>query len=662
MKKRFLRIKLPLQAIVISFVAVLCVFCKNSGTEIPVDSFDVQFELPASVELNPGGEWHLTVKNGKAPLATDSFIMESQSGISHICAITGVSSEEFTVRLAQECVTGTYNISLKRDTRKKAYGKTYINIVEDIGFTPDEGTTVYGIVSSAGTGIAGVVVSDGDQVTTTNKEGIYQLKSAQARGNVFISIPGGYEVPSEGVLPQFHYKLRSAANVVERADFTLTKVAGQDNHKVFMLGDMHLANRTNDAKQFTQFTSDLSSYMSSNNGVKMYGITLGDMTWDIYWYDNKFYFPEYLNTVNTQLKGLQIFHTMGNHDNDYKAKNDFDAGTQYRNYIGPAYYSFNIGKVHYVVMDDIDCNGYDGTTSRNYVKNLSADQLDWLEKDLSYVDKSTPLVIAMHAQVFYPTSTNGVFKIDHDATNTQNLFNILKDRKVHFVTGHTHLIFNVTPEAAITGGQQFYEHNSGSVCASWWWSGNLTPDVHVSLDGSPGGYAIWDVTGTDFKWKYKATGWPEDYQFRSYDLNNVSFSLADVPKMPTSNTTIKNSFMRYVNAYPANSNNEVLINIWNWNASWTLSVVDENQNTLTATPVRAYDPLHIAALSVKRFNSSSISSVPNFITSEWGHFFKVKAADADVDLKITVKDEFGNTWTENMQRPKAFSTEAYKTK
>ena len=38
----------------------------------------------------------------------------------------------------------------------------------------------------------------------------------------------------------------------------------------------------------------------------------------------------------------------------------------------------------------------------------------------------------------------------------------------------------------------------------------------------------------------------------------------------------------------------------------------------------------------------------------------VKADDADVDLTITVKDEFGHTWTEEMQRPKAFSTDSYK--
>ncbi len=662
MKGKSSRVNALAKAVLFIFISGACVSCGNGGGETPADSFDVQFELPALIDVAQGGELVFTVKDGKSPRTTDSFILESDKGISRICAIVSASSEKFNVRLANECGTGYYNVAVKRDTRKKTFGKTYINIVEDIGFTPDEGTTVYGIVSSAGKGVADVVVSDGTEVAVTNEEGIYQLKSAKKWGKVFISIPGGYEVPSDGVLPQFHYALKGAPGVVERADFTLTKVTNQDSYKLFLLGDMHLANRTGDLSQFTQFTADLNSYMNSNKGTRMYALTLGDMTWDLYWYSNSYFFPQYLNTVNSQLDDLQIFHTMGNHDYDFQTTSDFDAAAKYVANIAPTYYSFNIGQVHYVVMDDIDCSAYDGTDSRKYSKNLSAEQLDWLAKDLSYVAKTTPVVVAMHAQVFYPTASVNVFKVDHDATGTARLADILKDYKVHFVSGHTHHIFNVTPEAAITGGRDFYEHNSGSVCGSWWWSGNLTPGVHISPDGTPGGYGIWDVSGTDFRWVYKSTGWPENYQFRSYDLNKVSFSLADVPNMPASNTTIRNAYMKYVDAYPANNNNEVLLNIWNWNADWTLSVVDENSNPLTPTPLWAYDPLHIAALSVKRFNNSGISSVPSFVTSSWTHFFKVKAADANVDLTITVKDEFGNTWTENMQRPKAFSIDAYKKK
>lgn len=653
-----------LKYLLLALIAVSQLFaCGGSDDEkTPADNFDVQFTVPGSVDVTEGGECTFAVSGGgKSPLTTDTFILESDAGISYVCPIVNTSSDSFTVRLADGCETGYYKVFVKRDARKKSFGRIYINIVEDIDFKPDAGTTVYGIVSSAGVGVENVVVSDGAEVTVTNEKGIYQLKSAKKWGYVFISVPSGYEVPSVGVLPQFHRALKNSADVVERADFKLEKVDGQDSYKIFMLGDMHLANRTGDLGQFAQFTSDLTDYMTRHKGEKMYALTLGDMTWDLYWYSNSYYFPQYLNTVNSQIKNLQIFHTMGNHDNDFQTRSDYDAAVKYVDQICPTYYSFNIGKVHYVVMDDIDCSSYDGSTSRNYVKSLSAEQLDWLAKDLSHVDKTTPVVVAMHAQVFYPTTSG--FKIDHDPVNTQRLFDILDGYTVRFVTGHTHKLFNVTPDAPIVDGHNFREYNSGSVCASWWWSGNLTPGIHIGTDGTPGGYGIWDVTGTDFQCLYKSTGWPEEYQFRSYDLNNVHFSMADVPLMPSDiSASVKNAYMQYVNAYPQNNDNEVLINIWNWNSDWTLSVVDEKRKTLPYTEVWAYDPLHIAALSVKRFNNAGLKSTPSFITDKFTHFFKVKADDADTDLVITVKDEFGNEWTENMQRPKAFSTDAYRRK
>ena len=653
-----------LKYLLLALIAVSQLFaCGGSDDEkTPADNFDVQFTVPGSVDVTEGGECTFAVSGGgKSPLTTDTFILESDAGISYVCPTVNTTSDSFTVRLADGCETGYYKVFVKRDARKKSFGRIYINIVEDIDFKPDAGTTVYGIVSSAGVGVENVVVSDGAEVTVTNEKGIYQLKSAKKWGYVFISVPSGYEVPSVGVLPQFHRALKNSADVVERADFKLEKVDGQDSYKIFMLGDMHLANRTGELSQVAQFTSDLTDYMTRHKGEKMYALTLGDMTWDLYWYSNSYYFPQYLNTINSQIKNLQIFHTMGNHDNDFQTRSDYDAAVKYVDQICPTYYSFNIGKVHYVVMDDIDCSSYDGTESRNYVKSLSAEQLDWLAKDLSHVAKTTPVVVAMHVQVFYPTTSG--FKIDHDQVNTLRLFDILDGYTVRFVTGHTHKLFNVTPDAPIVDGHNFREYNSGSVCASWWWSGNLTPGIHIGTDGTPGGYGIWDVTGTDFQCLYKSTGWPEEYQFRSYDLNNVHFSMADVPLMPSDiSASVKNAYMQYVNAYPQNNDNEVLINIWNWNSDWTLSVVDENRKTLPYTEVWAYDPLHIAALSVKRFNNAGLESTPSFITDKFTHFFKVKADDADTDLVITVKDEFGNEWTENMQRPKAFSTDAYRRK
>lgn len=627
--------------------------CVKNGTE---GELDVMLNIPESVIVDSGDmELSFRVVGGKAPLATDKFEFTGMSG-TVVCDISSITDRYVYVVLPDGFENGEYEVYVSRGSQRKLLGETsiFINDAES-GVEIDEGTTVYGYVTCDGTGVPGVVVSDGVEVVTTDEKGFYQIASEKKWGYVFISVPSGYEVPSEGILPQFHRYLKSEANVIENANFTLTAVSSQDQFKILMLGDMHLANRTGDLSQFSEFTSEVNDYVNARSGEKIYAITLGDMTWDLYWYSNLYYFPEYLATMNSAISNLQVFHTMGNHDNDFKTYSDFDAAFKYVRDIAPTYYSFNIGKVHFIVLDDIDCDKYDGTNSRNYIKTISNEQLEWLRKDLSYVDKSTPLIVTMHAQVFYPSGSG--FKIDHDQTNTAELFNILDGYKVHFVTGHTHMSFNVVPEESVTGGRDFFEHNAGSICASWWWSGHLTPGVHISPDGTPGGYSIWNINGTDMQWIYKSTGFSEDYQFRSYDLNNVKFSYDDVPNLK--DESVKKDFKKYIDSYPGQSDNAVLINIWNWNPHWKLEVTDEHGASLEYEEVWAYDPLHIAALSVKRFNSN-IDSAPNFITEDFPHFFKVMADSPDTDLTIKVSDEFGHTWVENMERPKAFSTDAYK--
>ena len=97
--------------------------CGDSNTDdAPTDDFDVRFELPATVDVAKGGELTFPVKEGKSPLTTDSFLLEG-GGISYLCPILRTSSESFTVRLADECESGSYTAYLKRDARKKSIGK-----------------------------------------------------------------------------------------------------------------------------------------------------------------------------------------------------------------------------------------------------------------------------------------------------------------------------------------------------------------------------------------------------------------------------------------------------------------------------------------------------------------------------------------------------------
>lgn len=640
--------------------------CSSNDDPDPIEnnvSGPGQFTLPAKINLVSGSELTFAVDKGEVPTLSDYLVLEATDGTKSMSSVTAVTETTFTVRFNKSVTDGTYRVYLKHGDRNIPLGNITITLVEDY-VEPAEGATLYGMVKTTdGKGVAGVVVSDGKEVTVTDADGVYNIESNKDYGYVFISVPSGYEIETDGVLPRIYRITSAARQTPERFDFKLTKIDNQANYKLLVFGDMHLANRnTGDLKQWKEFTADVRNYLAANSGSKIYALTLGDMTWDIYWYSNTYYLSNYLKDVNEQLDGLTIFHTMGNHDNDMKTYSDFDAEAAYRRTIAPPYYSFNIGKVHYVVLDDINCSKYDGSNDRNYYKIVTDAELDWLAKDLSYIDPSTPLVVTAHAPFFRPADAKNFRYDDYEGrvANTNALLDLIKGHNAQLVTGHTHNNYNILPADMPIKGYDVTEHNVAAICASWWWTSHLTPGYHVACDGTPGGYAIWDINGNDMQWIYKGTGKNEDYQFRTYDLNNVSFSLSDVPNMTGASATVTRDFNYYVKAYPENNNNEVLINIWNWNSAWTLTVTTEEGAELTATPVMTYDPLHIAVMSLPRFNTPNLSSTPNFVTELWPHFFKVKCPNATTDLKITVKDEFGHVWTEDMARPKPFDIKAYK--
>lgn len=642
------RIKYYLLLSLVTMMPVGFTACSDSddGPTNPAEqgAFDIDFELPAAITAAKGHDVAFTVVNGKAPLTSDIMLLES-GGLSYQAAITSADTQQFTVALPSGLKSGTYTVIIKRGDRRKNFGQTAITMVDCI-ISPAEGSTVYGFIGTPdGQPVANVLVSDGAEFAATNSEGIYQLQSKKPYGYVFYVLPSGYEAQSDGVLPRIYTTTKLADNLAERIDFTLQPVGSQENYKVLFLGDMHLANRTNDRAQFTDICTDINKYRAAHSGEKIFAITLGDMTWDLYWYSKKYALPEYLKDVNAQFTGIQFFHTMGNHDNDMNGTNNMIAKAPYRNVIAPNFYSFNIGKVHYVVLDDIDCSTYDGTESRNYVQQITNEQIAWLNKDLSYVDKSTPVVVTMHAPVFYPS---GATNVRYDLKNHAELLGALAGYNVHLVTGHTHKNYNITPDNNLGNGN-IYEHNVGAVCSDWWWSGNLTPGCLTSTDGTPAGYQVWDIKGDKFEYIYKVSEQDENVQFRSYDINNVKFTTDGK----------KAGFKKYADAYPGTANNNVLINVWNYNPSWTITVTTEGGQSLAVKAVTAYDPIHIAAQTEKRY---ATSESPSFSTQSFTHFFQVTAPDADTDLVITVKDEFGHVWVENMARPKAFSTAAYSVK
>lgn len=613
--------------------------------------------IPKTVDAVAAGM--VTLKTlGETRLATgDKITLISADGVSSEMFLTA-GNGELIFLVPETMLSGYYRISFSHAGKTYQAGSLLLNILageeKPVPVAAAEGSTVYGLVSCEGKGIPGVAVSDGYEVVVTDEHGIYQLHSDKLWKYVFISLPSGYEAPLQGIIPQFYAHLTEDPSVAERRDFSLNRVAN-DRFTLFLLGDIHMAKRSDDINQFRRFARHLNQSISQAEG-RCYVMTLGDMTWDGYWYSNSFYFPEYLEEVNRWFTGIPFFHTMGNHDNDMNRIGDIEKTRPFTEFIGPSYYSFNLGKVHFIVTDDIDYNdvGTGSALRSNYAHNFASNVMDWLKKDLALVDPSVPVVISAHSPTVAPSGAT-TFKsklTGADAAgeaNTADFVEAVRGHNVHFVAGHSHKVFHYEDKAS----QGYLEHNLGSVCGNWWATGYVETGIQLCPDGAPTGYAVWAFDGTELDHRYQAAGMPEDYVFRAYDMGEVKkvMTMEAVDNEP--------AFKTYYNEFQRFNDNDLLLNIWYWDSSWKIEVTCNGQ-PLGMVREYTYDPLLTWALTMNYYARHASLTSSTIKPSKWPHFFRFRMPAAPADVEIRVTDGYGRVSTETLHHPKPFRMNDYR--
>lgn len=568
-------------------------------------------------------------------------------------SLEGFGASYAAFRIPDGLKAGQYAVSVRRGAAEQLLGYTEIRLSLNYDLIPDrEGASVKGVVFCGLEPLEGVRVSDGVATAVTDENGYYWLRSAKYHGYVFVSFPSGHEpVADNKATPAFWATLSADADVCEQHNFELRKV-DNDRHVILAATDLHLTNMNSsasayadDMQQFADGFMQEAPAFVEQSAVPVYTLVLGDMTWDVSWYSS-LYAPINYKTTVSSYPGL-MFHAMGNHDNDPYFPDDFEAEETYKRVFGPSYYSMNIGKVHYIVLDNtvyLNTGGAIGTVGkRDFETYLTEIQKKWLAEDLAALpDKDTPIVAAVHCGLY--TTFNKDFTLKpHTAESeaTVRLFDGFTD--VHFLTGHSHYNNNLVVSETL------FEHNTGAVCETWWWSGHLS-DRSICMDGTPAGYGVYEVDGTDMTWYYKGLGEDRGVQFRSYDMNEVKKRFADVD--------FRQVLGMYANSrtedYADFADNTVLLNVWNWDPAWKI-VVRESGKELPVERIYTRDPLHTLTFdypyaATKKKAQESWASLPN------PHMFRAVASGAKTTLEIEVTDRFGNVSKELMRRPKAYET------
>lgn len=176
-----------------------------------------------------------------------------------------------------------------------------------------------------------------------------------------------------------------------------------------------------------------------------FAIDVGDLVSD----GKRGQFRRFLDQVHENL-GIPFLTATGNHD--FNSSNGFD---DYKNIFGPTYYSFQVGRCSFIVLDASTESGFDKTERR------------WLENELMKTQDAKARFVFMHIPPFDP---RGGFHLPEKDTN--DLLNLFRRYKVtHLFTSHIHGYFSGMWEGVpytITGGagarlqgsdpQHFFHH------------------------------------------------------------------------------------------------------------------------------------------------------------------------------------------------------------
>ncbi|GAB6122608.1 calcineurin-like phosphoesterase C-terminal domain-containing protein [Dysgonomonas termitidis] len=371
-------------------------------------------------------------------------------------------------------------------------------------------------------GIANVAVSNGTDVVLTDSEGKYNLPVGDDN-IIFVIKPAGYKIPAneynfpksyyihkpKGSPSSFYKGVEPTGELPESIDFGLIRYNEPEVYSSFIFGD----SQTYSEQEVEYFTKGIVNEAKERSGLS-FGITLGDLVGD-----NLNLHLSYKKAIKQM--GLPWYNVIGNHDMNYDAKEDIFSDETFESNFGPANYSFNYGKVHYIVLDDILYPN--PVTGKEYMGGLREDQLKFIENDLKFVRPDQLIIISMHIPL--------LDRRDKDAfreTDRQQLYSLLNSYpNVLVLSAHTHIQSHnfIGKEDGLNREKPIHEYNVGTSCGDWY-SGALNAKglpTSTMRDGTPQGYAIVNIKGDKYTLDYKVAGQPDDYQISIYNPKVVPY-------------------------------------------------------------------------------------------------------------------------------------------
>jgi hypothetical protein len=566
----------------------------------------------------------------------------------------------YTFRLVD--VKGHYMEISKGSAHELEPGKVYD--MPPFDFVPT-GTVMDGSISPAATirgfvydssrkPLSGVVVSDGLNCVQTNRNGAFAIDCDTENVKfVTVSIPSGYSAPVRNGLPIFFKRLseETKVNGIYNLEFVLDKVPGNAERYSLLIAADPQPRRHGYARDQIAYPSlacceDLYRDMREQGATIMadkpcYGIVLGDIV-----HEDMSLFDTYVEN-GMAMMGFPTFNVLGNHDNDYTASSDAEGARVFEEKLCPANYSFNLGNIHYIILDNLIMEVEKGTLNGSYKQGLSDDIMHWLEADLSFVHKDRTIMVCAHSPMFMNSDGS---ERSNTATNGKSYAALLSGyKKVYAWAGHVHTMFNYVYDSGSEKSNIEVHTLSRSTGELW------TNEYMVG--GTPRGYVVVDVEGDDVQWRFHPTRYQSGKRV-SYDPDLVysrrawNYDRNGVAVMRDGGAVLDDSYQ--MNVYPrgAYGDDYVYANVFMWDQNWENPVFisdsgSVSEMTLVTESGFMFDIAQKEIFDFYKVQSTTLSGDDSY---SWNpnkarHLFRVYSDKKKDGGRVEVIDRFGNVYS-----------------
>ena len=279
-------------------------------------------------------------------------------------------------------------------------------------------------------GVADVTVSNQQQVVRSAADGTYTLPGA-GYGVIFVSLPDGFDASGS-------FWRKPASGV---ADIGLVPRETRRDFSFIHASDTHVSAQSLSRMQRLRAIVD--------EQKPDFVIVTGDLVRDalrVGEAEAAGYYDMYLAEIRQFT--VPVWSVPGNHENFgierhlslVSAKHPLYAKGMYRARLGPNYYSFTCGGVHFVGLDSVDIEDL------WYYGHVDPVQLAWLRADLAQIAPSTPVVTFNHIPFVSAVESANGFR---DEGTAPSLI------KVGSKTVYRHIVSNFSEVLAIMSGHDW---------------------------------------------------------------------------------------------------------------------------------------------------------------------------------------------------------------